>query len=75
MIADARSTRTFASAPTTTSSRSPDIIQPDDVGDLTAEQANKGAFALIEMPPKRSLGLNSFPTGPFPPTMPRVCRL
>ncbi len=28
--------------------RKPDIVQPDDVGDLTVEEANKGAFALIE---------------------------
>jgi hypothetical protein len=28
--------------------RKPDLIQPDDVGDLTVEEGNKGAFALIE---------------------------
>jgi hypothetical protein len=30
--------------------KKPDIIQPDDVGDLTVEEGDKGAFALIDFP-------------------------
>jgi hypothetical protein len=30
--------------------RKPDVVQPNDVGDLTVEEGEKGAYALIEFP-------------------------